>query len=281
MSPATTCGRCGVVVEADAKRCPGCGRLWPSLFGQRRRLDAWFDNDRPFSKPLGLFLIVVYLVTCLVASKRGDFVAGGLFGLGPGPETLFRSGAMATAAVLHGEWWRPITGCLLHAGILHILFNVAALWQLGGVVIGGYGNARFVIVLFTSGTLAFVTTMTQVPFTIGASGAVFGLIGAAIAYGYRRGGEIGERIRGYGFQWLAYGVVFGFLVSSVNNWAHGAGAVVGFGVAWTFDVWRLQRGRESDGARLLALFLIAVTLVALVVGVWLGFTRDYPYVRFR
>ena len=274
---ATTCGRCGNMVEADARRCPDCGRLWPSLFGQRRRLDAWFANDRPFSKPLGLFLIVVYLATCLVAQKRGDFVASGFFGLGPGNETMFRFGAMFTEEIANGEWWRPITGCLLHAGIMHILFNVLGLWRLGTLVIGAYGNARFTILLFVSGTLSFILPMTEVRFTLGASGAVFGLIGAAIAYGYRRGGDHGQMIRGFGFQWLAYGALFGFMIPGVNNWAHGVGALTGFATAWTFDVWRLQRGRESDGARLLATFLIALTIVALVVGVTLGFTKDYPY----
>lgn len=271
MQPATTCGRCGVVVEADATRCPKCGRLWPSLFGQRRRLDAWFDNDRPFSKPLGLFLIALFLLTCLVAQRRGDFVSAGLFGLGPGIATLVQFGGMYTDAFLAGEWWRPITGCLLHAGILHIAFNVVALWQLGSLIVAAYGNARFTILLFVSGTLAFITTMTRVPFTIGASGAVFGLVGAAIAYGYRRGGEHGAMVRGYGFQWLAYGAIFGLLMPGINNWAHGAGAVVGFATAWTFDVWRLQRGRESDGARLLALGMILVTAVALIWGVTVGF----------
>src|SRR5690606_26277828 len=116
------------------------------------------------------------------------------------------------------------------------------------------------------------TTMTQVPITFGASGAVFGLVGAAVAYGFRRGGEHGAAIRGYGFQWLAYGLLFGFLVPGVNNWAHGAGAGAGFATAWTFDVWALQRGRESDGTRLLALLLIAVTAVALVWGVIAGFS---------
>ena len=275
---AVTCGSCGAVVERDAKRCPQCGRLWPSLFGQRRRLDAWFASDRPFSKPFGLFLIVVYLVTCLVAQERGDFQTGGLFGFGPGGETLFRFGGMWTIAVveLH-EWWRPVSACLLHGGVAHILFNVFGLWQLGTLIIGAYGNARFTIVMFVSGTLGFLLPMTQVSRTIGASGALFGLIGAAIAYGYRRGGEHGAMIRGHGFQWLLYGVLFGFLVPGINNWAHGAGALAGFATAWTFDVWRLQRGRESDLARVTALLLIALTAVTFLTGVFVGFTRDYGF----
>lgn len=262
-----TCGRCGCLVEAKSRRCPQCGRLFPSLFGLRPVLNRMFDPDRPIAKPLVLFLVVIYLVTVLVAQRRGDAAGPGLGRFSPGGRTLILVGAYFRPLVESGQWWRLVTACFLHAGPLHILFNGWALYQLGTLVSTAYGNARFLVVFLLSGVTGYLASLPFVDLSVGASGAICGLLGAALTYGLRRGGSYGEYLKGAMIQWLVLILVYGLLVPGVNNYAHLGGAAGGFAVAWLFQTDHYAPRRESDGVRLLALFCGAVTLVCFVFAV--------------
>lgn len=274
----STCGRCGVLVDVDAKRCPQCGRLYPALFGLRRVMDRMFPLGSHFSKPLVMGLVVVYLLTVLVSRKVvGTSEAGGFSAFSPDVRVLvFYFGAHFTQFILEqGQWWRLITACLLHGGLIHLLFNGMALFQLGPLIEQAYGPARFTILFVLTGIAGYLASLPFVMApSIGASGAVFGLIGAAIAYGKRRGGTHGQTIRDYGIRWLVYGLAFGFLVSGINNYAHAGGALAGFGIAWFFDVYRTQRGRESDAARIGALACGLLVLVAIGLAVQFALTVE-------
>ncbi|MBI4879836.1 MAG: rhomboid family intramembrane serine protease [Planctomycetes bacterium] len=259
---AYVCGRCGSLVEQDARRCVSCGRLWPALFGLRPVLDRVFSPHVSFSKTLALALVIIYLAMTLVAQKTGDVAGAGFDKFTAGPLTLVRFGAMYNDLFFAGDWWRPITACLLHAGVLHVLFNVAALFQIGPLIEHIYGPARFTIMFLASGVVGYVAGLPFVAFTMGASGAICGMIGALIGYGYQRGGAYGEAARRQGIQWLIYVALFGFLVPGVNNYAHFGGAAAGYVLGRLFDIRQMNRGRESDGARLAALVCLALVLAA-------------------
>jgi len=88
-----------------------------------------------------------------------------------------------------GYWWTIFTAIYLHGGLLHILFNVLWIRQLGPAVEEIYGPARLVIIFTVAGAAGFVASnMFNVWFTVGASGSIFGLLGAIIAYARKRGG---------------------------------------------------------------------------------------------
>src|SRR5207245_7931715 len=112
-----------------------------------------------------------------------------------------------------------------HGGLLHIIFNVLWIRQLGPKVEEYYGPARLVVVFSVSGVLGFVVSNAfDVPFTVGASGSIFGLLGALVAYGRKRGGGFGrfeppQYCQG-GFGLLIAGV----LMSGGSNLSPGAGA---------------------------------------------------------
>ena len=93
----------------------------------------------------------------------------------------------------HGEWWTLVTAIYLHGGVLHILFNVLWIRQLGPAVEELYGPARCFVIFTVSGAAGFVVSnLLGVPFTVGASGSIFGLLGAMVAFGRRRGGVFGS-----------------------------------------------------------------------------------------
>ncbi|MFH0943664.1 MAG: rhomboid family intramembrane serine protease [Planctomycetota bacterium] len=261
---ASVCGRCGALVKKSQKRCGNCGRQYPALFGLRPILDRIFPLRARFTMPLVMALVVIYLVTVLVSRKLGDIPGGGLNAFSPGGDTLVNYfGAYYLAPILgRGEWWRLVTACFLHGSVMHILFNGYALYQLGPLIEAVYGPARFTVLFVLTGIGGYLASLPFVSLSVGASGALFGLIGAAIAFGKRRGGTHGKMLRDVAIRWLVYGLAFGFLVPGINNYAHAGGALSGFGIAWFFDIYQVQRGRESDSARIGALACLLVVLVS-------------------
>ena len=184
---------------------------------------------------------------------------------------LFKLGATGATLWAEGLWWTPLTAIYLHGDVLHILFNVLWIRQLGPAVEQLYGQGRLVVIFTLSGVLGFVVSnFVGIPFTIGASGAIFGLLGALIAYGRRRGGAFGALVlREYGL-WAIILFIYGFLPgTSVNNWAHGGGFVGGFvaGLVLSFS----DRRNESQFERLMAGGLITMTAVAFGLAVWTAF----------
>ena len=107
----------------------------------------------------------------------------------PDPQVLFDMGAMQPIAVAAGQFWRLFTAMFLHAGLIHLLFNGWALWVFGGQVEAAYGRTWMLLIYLVSGFLATVASYAFGPanaLAVGASGAIFGIFGAFIAYNYRR-----------------------------------------------------------------------------------------------
>jgi rhomboid protease GluP len=110
-----------------------------------------------------------------------------------------------------------------------------------------------------------------VAWTVGASGAVFGLLGAMVAYGRTRGGTFGLAVlRQYG-QWAVLMFILGFFMAGVNNWGHAGGFVGGYlaALAVGHGEGRTERGLD----RVAALAAVGLTLVAFALALWNGFLR--------
>jgi rhomboid protease GluP len=124
-----------------------------------------------------------------------------------------------------------------------------------------------VIIFTVSGVVGFVVSnIVGVPFTVGASGSIFGLLGALVAYGRRRGGHFGALVlRQYG-QWALLLFIMGFFMSAVNNWAHAGGFLGGFlsGFLLSFEDDRSESGAD----RFLAAAAILVTIAGFVLALW-------------
>jgi len=114
----------------------------------------------------------------------------------------------------------------LHGSLLHILFNMVITRQYLPHVVELYGTARAWVIFVIAGIVGFaVSNLAAVPYTIGASGAIFGLLAALIVYGRRtRQHAVAQQL------WMSAGVMFlfGFVMPSVNNWAHAGGFAGGF-----------------------------------------------------
>jgi rhomboid protease GluP len=227
-SGAILCPSCGRLTNADAPVCLVCGRRNPGMWGFGGPLARLFRSWN-FTNAVTAACIALYVVS-LVFDPRGALTPRGLFDIfSPTGGALEALGMTGSVAWLEGRWWTLLTAIYLHGGVLHILFNVLWIRQLGPEVEKLYGPARLVVIFTVSGAAGFVVSNSiGVPFTIGASGAIFGLLGAIVAFGRKRGGVFGQMVlRQYG-QWALVLFVFGFFMPGVNNWAHAGGFAGGF-----------------------------------------------------
>jgi rhomboid protease GluP len=121
----------------------------------------------------------------------------------------------------------------MHGGILHLVFNMVVLYQVGPLIEAEVGRSRFLILYtFTAltATLADLLWHPNVP-VVGASGALFGLIGFAIAWYHRLGGFQALELRNFMLKWAAFAFVFGLLVGA-DNAAHLGGALGGAAIGF-------------------------------------------------
>jgi rhomboid protease GluP len=177
---------------------------------------------------------------------------------------LQQLGAAGTLTIrgLHG-WWSLLAANYLHAGILHILFNMAALRQLAPVVIREYGPSRMMIIYTIGGAFGFLLSfLVGVRLTIGASAAVCGLVGAILYYGKSRGGAYGTALYKQVGGWVLFLFVFGLLVPGINNWGHGGGIAAGLLLGYLLGY--RERKPERLWQKRLAGALALTTLLVLV-----------------
>src|SRR5205085_6830374 len=149
-----------------------------------------------------------------------------------GGSVLAGIGALYPGALADGEWWRLVTWNFLHIGLMHLVFNSIALYQVGPQVEEVFGSAKFIFVYLATGVIAGIASLVIKPsFTAGASGALFGMIGLMAAYGYRQGGVLGRALMRQMLIWAAFGFVIG-LMPGINNIAHAGGFVAGGALAF-------------------------------------------------
>jgi membrane associated rhomboid family serine protease len=156
-------------------------------------------------------------------------------------DPYYLAGVLYGPYVLHGEWYRIVTGAFMHASIPHIALNMFALYQLGTFVESELGGLRMLVVYAISlvgGGLAVVYFSPNDP-TIGASGAIFGLFGALFAIGLRRG-KAGRDLIARTFPVLAINLIFTFALPFISKAGHVGGLLSGFVAGLAFYAMRAQ-----------------------------------------
>ncbi len=263
------CPSCGRLTSAEAAECLVCGRRNPGMWGFATPLRAVFGR-RSFTDVVTVACIALYVVGLLLdprsaASARGPFDA-----FSPSNGALLALGATGSFPWMLGHWWTVVTAVYLHGGVLHILFNVLWIRQLGPAIEELYGPARHVVIFTVAGVTGFVVSNALgYRFTIGASGAVFGLLGAIVAFGGKRGGSFGRMVfQQYGYMALLM-FVLSYFMPAVNNAAHAGGFVGGLAAGLVTSL--AERRRESALDWLLASACIGVTVLGFALSLWSAF----------
>jgi rhomboid protease GluP len=198
------------------------------------------------------------------------------------------AGAQINSLIVGGDYWRLLSAMFLHAGLMHLAFNGWALFSVGRDMESLLGSGWFLAIYLLAGlagNVAYYLLGPNVP-SLGASGAIFGLIGAEAAFFLCNRpllGKFGRQRLGNLALMIAINLVFGFTVPGINNFAHLGGLLTGFALGWVlaprYQVeWALveagpvgmMRDRTSKQSRW---FGVAVVILLLLGGIWLGNRR--------
>jgi len=194
-------------------QCPACASdSTPVIKGVNRNRFIPNQKNTPVTKFLSISLIVIFLLQELTGTL------------------LVKSFALFAPLVTSGEWWRLISAGFLHGSIIHLLFNVYILWVIGSQLEGIVGNIKFIIIYFVSLLGGSVASYLFSPFgsySIGASGAIFGLMGAMLVVGSKRNLDISQITT-----LVAINVVIGFVLSGIDWRAHLGGLAAGAFISW-------------------------------------------------
>ncbi len=265
------CPSCGKLNNVDAPACYYCGRKNPGLWGFGPAVGRLL-GDLNFTRVVTGVCVAAYVASILLNPRAAMSLRNPLDLLAPSGAALDALGMTGAYAWAHGRWWTLITAIYLHGSLLHILFNLLWIHQVGPAVEELYGRSRLILIFTAAGVLGFVlSNWVGVAFTIGASGSIFGLFGAMVAYGLARGGTFGVTIlRQYG-QWALVLFVLGFLLAGVNNFAHAGGFVGGYLTATTLG--HGETHRETPRLHLAATATILLTALCFILALWTAFGR--------
>ena len=261
------CPNCRKLVSRSAAACPYCGLKKPGSILKDNFLTRGKGGEDSIIRLIMLCSIVMYVLSILVDLRPSAFSGHPLNFLAPSNNSLLVLGSSGTIPLFQlGRWWTLIAATYLHGSLLHIVFNMIALHQLGPLVIREFGGRRLVVLYTLTGVAGYlVSSLVGVRFTIGASASVCGLIGAMLYYGKFRGGTYGQAVFSQLGGWALGIALFGFMVPGINNWGHGGGMAAGFLLAAVLGYKEKRSEKFSD--TVLAACCVVVTGLVLV---WSG-----------
>ena len=199
-----------------------------------------------------------------------------VFLIGPDPiEYPIEAGALLRDQVVEGEYWRLLSATVLHVTPDHLVGNAIALFILGMVCEHAFGTRQFVV-LYVASALAgsLVSVLVSAGPSVGASGAIFGLQGAAIVLFYRHRRDLLVRDKRIGFVLLAWAILSvtgGLVTPYIDNGAHIGGALAGALLARVFHpVVLSQPAPERHAGVMRACFWISVVVAGYSLMAWSG-----------
>jgi rhomboid protease GluP len=272
------CPSCGSLVGVRDDKCYSCGRANPGLWGFAPML-------RQFGADLGFVPIVIgtsstiYVLTLLASGSEVSVFSGGMNILVPSSRALLVFGMSGAIPVfVQGRWWTLLSASWIHGSLLHILFNMMWVRQLGPATADVVGPARTVIIytiagvsgFFLSSLAGFLLAGLPIPilhgayYTMGASASIFGLLGALVHYGRKSGSHL---IHGEAMRYAVILFVFGLIMPGVDNYAHAGGFLGGYAASAFMNPLTRERGDHVIGA----VVCLAATLLAIVASLLVGF----------
>ena len=204
---------------------------------------AEWQNEGDFERRLREKTPSLWALVAVVVLNVGVWVANlvdGMSALQPETADLFRWGASSASAVVRdGEWWRLVTATVLHGGLVHLALNMWALWVAGTQVTRWFGNGQFLLIYWGSalaGSALSLHFSAQQAVSVGASGAVFGVLGALLAGVVQHRDRVPKAVvtqllTSQG-AFVAISLVQGFTRPGIDNAAHIGGLLAGAGMAW-------------------------------------------------
>ena len=195
-----------------------------------------FEQGMSYAPPATLMLIVA-----LGAMFAWQLDAGAL----ASQESIIAAGALARDRVMQGEWWRLLSATMLHGNAEHLVGNTVSLYILGMASEHAYGTRPMLLVYLASGVAGSLLSIAMGPGpSVGASGAIFGLMGAVMVLFWKHRHELLVRDKRIGVviaAWAVFTIVTGLMVPMIDNAGHVGGLLGGIAAAWVIRPRILRR----------------------------------------
>jgi len=243
-------------------------RITPDMLLSRR-----VDLERRLRPAPPLTLVLIGLLALILIAQ----VATGALA---SPAAIVAAGALEASAVAAGQYWRLLSATFLHGGLDHLVGNLIALYILGLLCEHAFGRRQFFVLYVLSGLAGSLLSVLTCPGpSVGASGAIFGLQGAAVVLVRRHRERLLLRDRRIGVvlaAWAVYTIVIGFLTPYVDNAAHIGGGLGGALLAFRLHPVILDPMSPEQAARVRRWLWVVVALLAYTGLGWLGTTLGRP-----
>ena len=226
------------------------------------------EDNKVFTKifePKKMIVTPIIIALCVLM-----FIATYIWGRGSEDSiTLLLFGANYRPLVQIGQVWRLATSIFLHAGIVHLLVNMYSLYILGKQMEGFLGRFKFLIVYLGSGILgSLLSVVVHSSVSVGASGAIFGLLGSLLYFGYHYRLYLGTVLKTQVIPIIIINLLIGFLVPGIDNFAHIGGLVGGYLLTMVVGVpGKSKKSDRINGA------IVLILLVAFLSYMLFGYLR--------
>lgn len=279
VSTGVHCTRCGRAICPECMIAAPVGHHCPTCVAEARREYRQGPGRRVAIANAKATSVASALLVVMGVGYVLEVAAGGAGSLFSGPSAADLVGVGAAVGIAQidggfvgiaaGQEWRMFTAIFLHAGIFHLLMNAYALWIFGPVVERELGRSRFLMIFLTTGLFASAASyaFTPIPGTVGvgASGAIFGVVGAFVAYNYRHRelAVAAARLRGL-LPFLIINVIFSISIPFIDWRAHLGGFVAGLVAGVVSEGW----GNRSTRTAVAVAGFAALVVGAFVLAAW-------------
>jgi membrane associated rhomboid family serine protease len=241
--------------------CPECmtstpvGMRCPECASQRTKVRSGPAAIASTDAPIATYVLIALNVIGFLIE-----IGAGSGGLGTGGNSVINDGGINGPAIADGDYWRILTGGFLHAGIIHIALNMYVLYVAGTMLEPGIGRARFVGLYFAALFAGSFGALLLDPHavTVGASGAIFGLMAAVVVIARGRGMD--ELASQFGI-FVVLNLVITFSASSTISVGGHLGGLAAGAVAAAMIVYLERRGRQRLPLEIAALAVLSVVAV--------------------
>ena len=220
-------------------------------YAKSKRVEKIFSMKRPFITYLIMIICVVLFISMYIFGDGSTYI-----------RTLIDFGGNAVSYTKRGEYYRLFTSIFLHAGIIHLLCNMYSLYVVGPQTESFYGKLKYLFIFVfsgISGNLLSTAFSGNSAVGIGASGAIFGLLGAILYFGYHYRVYLGNVLKSQIIPIIVLNLFMGFMISGIDNFAHIGGLIGGVFASQAVGV--PEKSKTADKANGCILLLIYLTFL--------------------
>ena len=228
----------------------------------RKNMKDMQESEEVFKEKTPYITYALIIINVLV------FISMYIFGHGSEDiRTLYSFGALDKVSVVnYHEYYRLITSAFLHIGFLHLICNMYALYILGSEIESYFGKLKYLFIYFISalvGSLVSLVFISENTISAGASGAIFGLMGALLYFGYYYRAMLNNAITKQIVPLILLNLFIGFISSDINNFAHLGGLFGGLIASMIVGV-KYKSGKSEKTNGIIVLFLFIAFLIYMI-----------------